>query len=118
MVSLLALALALSAPVGATQTAAVASGPAGTQSSSVPVEQDLFRGTADEAEEPFDSIVVQPDSDICYKIRAYIFSKSSNPRLIRETTCGPTAPSARKIDGKPGFMPLDIKVKPDGTPDK
>jgi len=117
MVSLLALALALSAPIAAAPTAA-ASDPAGTQSSSVPVEQDLSRGTADEAEEPFDSIVVQPDSDICYKIRAYIFSKCSNPRLIRETTCGPTAPSARKIGGKPGFMPLDMKVKPDGTPEK
>jgi hypothetical protein len=118
MVSLLALALALSAPVAATQTAAVASNSVAAQSSSVPVEQDLSSVAVDEPEQPFDPIDIQPDSDICYKIRAYIFSKGSNPRLIRETTCGPTAPSARKIDGKPGFMPLDIKVKPDGTPEK
>ena len=65
----------------------------------------------------FDPIAIQPDSDVCYKIRAYIFSTGSHPRLIRETTCGPRRPSAKKID-KPEFLPLGVKTKPGEAPEK
>jgi hypothetical protein len=68
--------------------------------------------------ESFDPIFIQPDSEICYKIRAYIFSTGSNPKLLRETTCGPKRPSSKKIDGKPEFVPLDMKAKPDGAQEK
>ena len=118
MVSLLALSLALSTPPAAVQNAAVANDRVVTQSStSVQLQQGSPRIVLEEPTQSFDPIVIEPDSDICYKIRAYIFSKGSNPKLLRETTCGPMAPSTKKID-KPGFMPLDIKVKPNAAPGK
>jgi len=118
MVSLLVLSLALSAPVAATQNGVVASNPAVTQSSTqVQQESPLI-----EVEEPtpsFDPIVIRPDSDICYKIRAYIFSKGSNPRLLRETTCGPHRPTARQLEGtQPKLVPLDVKDNSAELPQK
>ena len=120
MLSLLALSLALSASVAATQTAAVANDPVGAQpSASVQVQQDLPRLVIEEPAQPFDPIVIQPDSDICYKIRAYIFSKGPNPKLLRETTCGPTRPTARQLEGiHPKFVPVDAKDKPTELPQK
>ena len=120
MVSLLVLSLALSGPVAATQDGVVASNPAVTQSSPSPqVEQQSPLIKVGEPAQAFDPIVVQPDSDICYKIRAYIFSKGSNPRLLRETTCGPTRPTARQLEGmQPKFVPLDVKDKSTGLPQK
>jgi hypothetical protein len=120
MISLLTLSLALSAPVAAMQTAPVATDPVGAQSSPlVQVQQALPRLVTEEPEQPFDPIDVRPDSDICYKIRAYIFSKGSNPKLLRETTCGPTRPTARQLEGiHPKFVPLDAKDKSADLPQK
>jgi hypothetical protein len=116
MVSLLLLSLALSAPVAATQIAAVANDAVVTQwSAATPVEQIVREDPA----QSFDPIVIQPDSEICYKIRAYIFSKGSNPRLIRETTCGPNRPTARQLEGtQPKLVPLDVKDKSAELPQK
>lgn len=120
MVSLLILSLALSAPVAATQTGVVASNPAVTQSS--PSAEGQQESPLIEVEKPtqsLDPIVIQPDSDICYKIRAYVFSKGSNPRLLRETTCGPNRPAARQLEGtQPKLVPLEVKDKSAERPQK
>lgn len=116
MVGLLMLSLALSAPAAASQGAAVANDR--DRSQSISIQQDSSPVALEEPTESFDSIVIQPDSEVCYKIRAYIFSKGSNPKLLRETTCGPKRPSTKKIGGKPEFMPLDMKARPDGAPQK
>ena len=119
MVSLLVLSLALSAPVAATQDGVVASNPAVTPSPSAQVEQQSPLIKVEEPAQAFDPIVIQRDSDICYKIRAYTFSRGSNPRLLRETTCGPTRPTARQLEGvQPKFVPLEVKDKPTGLPQK
>jgi len=120
MVSLLVLSLALSPPAAATQNATVANDPILAQSPpSLHVQQELPRLVLEEPAEPFDPIVIQPDSDICYKIRAYIFSKGSNPKLLRETTCGPSRATARQLDGaQPRFVPLDVKDKAAELPRK
>jgi hypothetical protein len=118
MVTLLALSLALSSPAAAIQPAGVAGHAAITPSAPTGnVRQDGPRVVLEQPSPSWDPIAIQPDSDICYKIRAYVFSNGPNPRLLSETTCGPIAPRAKKID-KSGFMPLDMKVKPDGAPGK
>ena len=116
MVGLLMLSLALSAPASASQAAAPANGR--DLSQPVSIGQDSPMIVQQEATESLDPLVIQPDSDVCYKIRAYIFSTGSHPRLLRETTCGPKRPSTKKIDGKPEFMPLDMKAKPDEAREK
>ena len=120
MVSLLVLSLALSPPAAATQNATVANHPILAQSPpSLHVQQELPRLVLEEPAEPFDPIVIQPDSDICYKIRAYIFSKGSNPRLLRETTCGPIRPTAQQLEGaEPKLVPLGVKHKSAELPQK
>ena len=118
MVSLLVLSLALSAPVAATQNPALANDPVAAQSPpSVQAHQDLPLG--EEPAKSFNPTIIQPDADICYKIRAYIFSKGSNPKLLRETTCGPTRPTARQLEGiQPKFVPLDVRTKSAELPQK
>jgi hypothetical protein len=67
--------------------------------------------------QPFDNMEIHPDPEVCYKIRAYWFTKGQNPRFLRETTCGPTRTNAKQMrEAKPGLMPLDLKAKPDRTP--
>src|SRR5215472_10441488 len=112
MLSLLVLSLVVNAPVGAVKASAP--------------ETPLLAGHSINVEQPdgpaigveaLDSkIDIRPNSDICYKIRAYIFTKGRNPQFLRETTCGPKAPGTKKLDGKPGFMPLDLKARPESTP--
>lgn len=66
---------------------------------------------------PFDDMEIHPDSDVCYKIRAFLFTKGQNPRFLRETTCGPTQANAKQMNGaKPGLRPLELKAKPDRMP--
>ena len=120
MVSLLVLSLVLSAPVAATENGALANDPVATQSSpSVQVQQDLPLNVLEEPTQSFGPTIIQPDSGICYKIRAYIFSKGSNPKLVRETTCGPTRPTTRQLEGiQPKFVPLDVRDKSAELPQK
>jgi hypothetical protein len=117
MIRLLMFSLVLSTPLVAAQTATV---PDGSHAVELPLLTLMHHGTQVQmAEEQhtssnsFDAVEVRPESDICYKIRAYIFSQGSHPKLLRETTCGPKAPEARQTDGfKPQLVPLDITVKP------
>ncbi len=117
MIRLLMFSLVLSAPFVAAQTAPVRDG---SHAVELPPLTLMHHGTPVQmAEEQhasyssFDAMEVRPESDICYKIRAYIFSQGSHPKLLRETTCGPKAPEARQTDGfKPQLMPLDVTVKP------
>ena len=120
MVCLLVLTLALSAPATATQNGALANDPVAAQwSPSVQVQQDSPLIVLEEPAQSFDPTILQPDSGICYKIRAYIFSKGSNPKLLRETTCGPTRPTTRQLEGiQPKFVPLDVKDKSAESPHK
>jgi len=56
----------------------------------------------------FDAMEIRPEGDICYKIRAYVFSTAPVPKLMKETTCGPKRGEVRSIDGaRPRMMPLD-----------
>src|SRR5215469_5329321 len=113
MVGLLILSLALSAPASASQTGAVANGRDLSQSVSLGQDSPMVVQQA----ESFDPIAIQPDSEICYKIRAYIFSTGSNPKLLRETTCGPKRPSTKKIEGaQPKLVPLDVRDKSSESP--
>ena len=117
MVGLLMLSLALSAPVHATQVAAVANGRDLSQSTNIGQDSPMI--VQDEATGSLDPLAIQPDSDVCYKIRAYIFSKGSNPRLLRETTCGPRRPATKKIDGvQPRLVPLEVRDKSADLPQK
>ena len=117
MLSLLALSLALSTPVSAAaQTPVAANNPLVVPSQPFVLVQPNGPMIVEEedAVRPFDDMEIHPNSDVCYKIRAYIFTKGRNPRFLRETTCGPKVPTVRKMDGtKPGFMPLELKANPD-----
>ena len=66
-----------------------------------------------------DDNAVSTPVDVCYKIRAYIFSSSPTPRLLRETTCGPKRPTARNVEGaKPKLVPIDVEEKPASVPER
>jgi len=112
MLSLLVLSLVVSAPVGAVKTAV----PETPLLAGQPVNVEQPEGPTIGLEGPASNFDIRPNSDICYKIRAYIFTKDRNPQFLRETTCGPIAPSTKKLDGKPGFMPLGLKARPESTP--
>lgn len=118
MLSLLALSLVLSSPVAATQ-AAVAQTEQGITPSQLVLPPGMkFDGGA-EPVPTTDGAEVHPNSEVCYKIRAYIFSTGRNPKFLRETTCGPKAPTARQTNGaEPRFMPLDMKISPAESPEK
>jgi hypothetical protein len=119
MLSLLVLSLALSMPAATAQATGVSGNP--QTAPAKPGGTALPKGFVIEEERsvrPFDDMEIHPGADICYKIRAYIFSQGRNPKLLRETTCGPITPSTKNTDGKPGLMPLDVKVEPGDPPDK
>jgi hypothetical protein len=114
MIRLLMFSLVLSAPFVAAQNATVP--PAAELPSPTLMHHGMPLQMAEEQQassRSFDAMEIQPESDICYKIRAYIFSQGSHPKLLRETTCGPKAPEARQTDGfKPQLVPLDVTVTP------
>ena len=120
MLSLLALSLALSTPAAvAAQAQVTAANPlvAPPQSFVLVQPNGPMLIEEEDAARPFDNMEIHPDKDVCYKIRAYIFTKGQNPRFLRETTCGPLTPSAKRLDGtKPGFMPLGLKANPANMP--
>lgn len=120
MFRLLTLSLVLSAPLAAAQTATLPDNPLTVESSSLALmNHGMPQQMVEEqqAAKPYDAMEIHPDADICYKIRAYIFSQGSHPKLLRETTCGPIAPATKQTDGfKPQLVPLDIMHTP--TPEK
>lgn len=114
MFSLLVLSLALSAPAGASAPQSAQSNPLVTSSAPLVI---VGPGTPllveAESPRPFDDMEIHPESDICYRIRFFQFSKGQHPKFVREMTCGPKSPATKNTDGtKPGLMPLDLKAKP------
>lgn len=115
MLSLLMLSLSLSTAAAA-QGSAAPSHPVAIPSQPFILVQPSGPMIIEDEEvvRPFDDMEIHPDKDTCYRIRAYLFTKGRNPQFLRETTCGPNLPTARKMKGtKPGFMPLELKAKPD-----
>lgn len=67
----------------------------------------------------FDAMEIQPEGDICFKIRAYVFSAGPVPKLLRETTCGPKRGEVKSIGGaKPKLVPIDAREKPAVAPER
>ena len=121
MVSLLVLSLVLSAPTAAAQTAVV-------RDDSLVVEPPplvlIHAGIPqqmieEQQAQSFDAMEIHPESDICYKIRAYVFSTGAVPKLLRETTCGPKRATAKSVEGaKPKLVPVDAGEKPALAPER
>jgi len=120
MFSLLMLSLMLSAPTAADQSAVVSNDPSVVPTPPVVlVQQESPLIIEPEPVRSLDAMEIYPESDICYKIRAFIFSQGTHPKFLRETTCGPKAPTARQTDGvKPGLVPLNVKDKLTESPQK
>jgi hypothetical protein len=117
MIRLLMFSLVLSAPLVAAQTPTVPDDLHSVQLPPLTLMQHGMPAQMTEEQQArsnsFDAMDIQPESGICYKIRAYIFSQGSQPKLLRETTCGPKAPEARQTDGfKLQLVPLEVTVKP------
>jgi len=120
MFSLLMLSLMLSAPTAADQSAVVSNDPSVVPTPPVVlVQQESPLIIEQEPVQSFDALQIHPESDICYRIRAFIFSEGTHPKFLRETTCGPKAPTARQTDGfKPGLVPLNVREKATDPPQK
>ncbi len=121
MISLLLLSVLLSTPSAAAQAAVVAGDPLAVESPSLNLmHHGMPQQMLEEQQvKSFDAIEVHPDNDICYKIRAYIFSTGPEPRLLRETTCGPKRPMAKSVEGaKPKLVPVDAGEQPVVTPER
>ncbi len=119
MVSLVLLSLVLSTPSAA--STAVASGdPLLAESTpQIVVNADDPGAVVEPQSKVFDAIEVHPNTDVCYKIRAYIFSSSPTPKLLRETTCGPKRPTTRNVGGaKPKLVPIDAGEPPASVPER
>jgi hypothetical protein len=120
MVTLILLSMVLSAPSAAAETAVLPGDGLTVEIPNLPAQSHLplFRPT-DEPMVVADPIAIEPESDICYKIRAYIFSTDRIPKLLKETTCGPKRPTAKSVEGfKPRLVPLDVKEKPAAAPER
>ena len=121
MISLLLLSMVLSTPSAATQTAVVASdSPAVAPRPLVLVHPGLSQQVVHEEQvRSFDPMEIRPEGDICFKIRAYIFSTGPDPKLLRETTCGPKRPTAKSVGGtKPKLVPVDSEDQPVVPPER
>ena len=115
MLSLLMLSLSLST-VAAAEVSAAPNQPLGVPSKPFVLVQPNGPMIIEDEEvvRPFDNVEIHPDRDTCYRIRAYLFTKGRNPQFLRETTCGPNPPTAKKMHGtKPGFIPLELRGKPE-----
>jgi hypothetical protein len=67
----------------------------------------------------FDAMEIHPESDICFKIRAYVFSTGQVPKFLRETTCGPKRGEVKSIDGaKPKLVPFEDQEKTTAAPER
>jgi hypothetical protein len=123
MFSLLLLSLVLSAPAAAvSQAAQLAVVP---QPDALAADASTLRQRADgftfkdESSPSFDAMEIHPDTDVCFKIRAYIFSTGPVPKLLRETTCGPKRGEVKSIGGaKPKLVPIDAREKPSASPER
>ena len=98
--SLLLLSLLVALPLAATDAAPPVSQATQLQTPGV------FAPPKDATQQPFAQVAPQPDRDlagesdgICYKIRAYIFTRDDDhaPELAGSTTCGPRQPRAKNV---------------------
>jgi hypothetical protein len=119
MLSLLVLSLALSTS-SAAQTAVVPGDSLAVEPPSLNLmDQGLSRQMPEDQVKTFDPMEIRPDADVCFKIRAYIFSTGPVPKLLRETTCGPKRPTAKNVEGtQPKFVPLDAGEQPVAVPER
>jgi hypothetical protein len=120
MTSFLLLSLVLSAPAATAQARVAPNSPIVAESAPqifvVPESQPIVE---DEGASSFDAMEIHPDGDICFKIRAYVFSTGPVPKLQRETTCGPKRGVLKSIDrAKPKLEPIDAGEKPAVTPER
>ena len=122
MFSLLLLSTMLAAPFAATQPATAT----GDLLAVEPTPLVMMRhGLPDQMIEEqqqqptrFDAMEIYPEGDICFKIRAYVFSTGPVPKLLRETTCGPKHGELKSIGGaKPKLVPVDAPEKPAPAPE-
>ena len=110
MISLLLLSVLLSTPSAAAQAAVVAGDSLAVEPPSLGLmhhgwPQEMLE---EQQHSTFDPMEIRPEIDICYKIRAYIFSTGPVPKLLRETTCGPKRPTAKSVGGtKPKLVPAE-----------
>ena len=112
MVGLLVLSLALSAPVGAASADVSA-----VQAVSTGQADSLGR-VDDAPARSIDKMELHPASGICYKIRAYVFSQDTNPRFLRETTCGPKVSQTRNTNGYKPIVTMPEKSSEETSPGK
>jgi hypothetical protein len=123
MFSLLLLSLVLSAPAAAVpQVAQLAVVP---QPDALAGNASTLRQRADgftfkgESSPSFDAMEIRPNVDVCFKIRAYVFSTGPVPKLLQETTCGPKRGEVKSIGGaKPKLVPVDAGEKPSAAPER
>jgi hypothetical protein len=116
MFNLLLLSLALSAPSAAVQAGVSPDAPLTVeQPPSVLLHHGMpLQLIEEQPAKAYEVRTVPSGEDICFKIRAYVFSKGPDPKLLRETTCGPLPATTKRIDGsKPRLVPLDANG--DGT---
>lgn len=120
MFSLLMLSMMLSAPAAAVQTPEPSDDPiAEPPQAFVLVQPNAPLDIKQEPLQSFDAMEIHPESDVCYKIRAFVFSTGRNPKLLRETTCGPNRASTKQTEGyKPKLLPLNVTDKPADSPQK
>ena len=112
MISLLVVSLALSTAAPASVQA-----PVGSADPLLVPSQPFVLIQPDGPKQEFDNIEIRPESNVCYKIRAFLFTKGQYPRFLHETTCPPTRAKAKQVEeAKPGLIPLDLKAKPDRPP--
>ncbi|HEY4934418.1 MAG TPA: hypothetical protein VII23_22865 [Terriglobales bacterium] len=111
MISLLVLSLVLSTPSASVQSTVVSSDPLAIESQRwVAIHPEMALNVEESQSESFDAMAIHPDTDICYKIRAYIFSTGPMPKFLRETTCGPKREELKRLEGaKPKLVPIDAK---------
>jgi hypothetical protein len=100
MISLLMLSLVLSAPLANAQTTGSTGNPVVAESApQILVTPEMPLIVEEPQSESFDAMAIHPGTDICYKIRAYIFSTGPVPKLLRETTCGPKRGELKSVEG-------------------
>jgi hypothetical protein len=117
MLSLLLLSAALATASPGVQPNALSNDPLLSGSSGNGLIQPDLQLSGKNQSEQFDSMEFHPNADVCYKIRAYVFTKGPSPKFLRQTTCGPKAPAARETDGfKPRLVPLDVQANPAAEP--
>jgi hypothetical protein len=122
MFSLLLLSTMLAAPSAAVQPATAPGDLIAVEPPAlVAVRHGFPDQMIEEQQQPtrFDAMEIYPQGDVCFKIRAYVFSTGPVPKLLRETTCGPKRGEVKSIGGaKPKLVPIDAQEKTSASPER